>query len=297
MLQTPRNLFGLWRQYQQGERSTHDPEEHVCLQDLSYGLPQTGSGSESALQNEYTTNPFYPYPNENSFRLGEWYWKCNSEKSRASFRDLLNIVGDQEFRPEDVRHTAWDKVDSKLSAIDDDEDGMEWMDEDAGWIKKPIRIPVPFHRRTAKPGVKDYHVGDLYHRSLVSVIREKLSDPRDTQQFHFDPFELFWSPPGAQSDVRVHGELYTSPAFLDAHRELQASPREPGCNLPRVVVGMMFWLDVTHLTSFGTAKLWPCYLFFGNESKYRRNKPSKNLCNHVAYFQTVPSPSLVKFLL
>ena len=74
---------------------------------------------------------------------------------------------------------------------------------------------------------------------------------------------------------------------MDAHRELQDSPGEPDCNLPKVVVAMMFWSDATHLTSFGDAKLWPSYLHFGNESKYRRCKPSSHLCNHVAYFQAV----------
>jgi hypothetical protein len=295
-LQTPRNIFGLWRQYQQEEWPSHDPEEHVSLRDLTYGMPIPASGSGLSLQSRGLRDPFFPYPNETSFRLGEWYWNCNGEKSRTSFSDLLNIVGSEEFRPEDVRHTAWDKINSKLASSNEGEDDWaetEWMDEDAGWERKPIRISVPFHRRTAKPGCKDYLVGDLYHRPLVSVIREKLDDPEYTQQFHYDPFELFWRPAGTQSDIRVHGELYTSPAFLEAHRDLQSSPREPGCNLPRVVVALMFWSDATHLTAFGTAKLWPCYLFFGNESKNRRNKPSNNLCNHVAYFQSVQSPSLV----
>jgi hypothetical protein len=85
----------------------------------------------------------------------------------------------------------------------------------------------------------------------------------------------------------VHGELYMSPAYLEAQREIQEYPGEPGCDLPRVVVALMFWSDATHLTSFGNAKLWPLYLFFGNESKYRRCKPSCHLCEHVAYFQTV----------
>jgi hypothetical protein len=85
----------------------------------------------------------------------------------------------------------------------------------------------------------------------------------------------------------VHGELYTSSAFFDAHRELQESPGEPGCNLPKVIIAMMFSSDATQLTSFGNAKLWPNYLYFGNESKYRRCKPTNHLCNHVAYFQAV----------
>jgi hypothetical protein len=49
----------------------------------------------------------------------------------------------------------------------------------------------------------------------------------------------------------------------------------------------MFASDETHLTSFGHAKVWPVYLFFGNESKYRRGKPSLHLCNHVAYLKKV----------
>jgi hypothetical protein len=87
--------------------------------------------------------------------------------------------------------------------------------------------------------------------------------------------------------VKIYGELYQSPAFMDAHQKLQESPGEPDCNLPRAVVSLMFWSDATHLTNFGNAKLWPVYLYFGNESKYRRCKPSCHLGNHVAYFQKV----------
>ena len=97
---------------------------------------------------------------------------------------------------------------------------------------------------------------------------------------------MFWQPENCQPPIRVQGELYTSPVFINAHRELQDSPGEPGCDLPRVIVAMMFWSDGTHLTSFGNAKLWPLYLYFGNDSKYRRCKPSCNLCDHVAYFQS-----------
>jgi hypothetical protein len=266
---------------------SHDPEEFVDLQALSEGAAAADSTSSQP------DNAFYPYPNENSYLLGDWYWNNGHQKSRESFRRLLNVVGNPNFRPEDVRSTQWTKVDAALARNDFDEvpkddNQPEWMDEDAGWKKTPVTISAPFHSRSAKtPGPKDYFIGDFYHRSLVSVIREKLSQPQDVQQFHYEPFELLWQPSNGSTNVRVHGELYTSPAFLDAHRELQDAPGEPGCHLPKVVVAMMFSSDITHLTSFGDAKLWPCYLFFGNESKYRRCKPTCHLCNHVAYFQTV----------
>jgi hypothetical protein len=206
----------------------------------------------------------------------------------------VSIVGNPQFHPEDIRNTKWTKIDVELGRNDfdgwtkdvDNDDG-EWMDEDAGWKKTPVSISVPFTKKTKTPGTKIYTVGNLYHRSLVSVIREKLANPQDNQLFHYDPFELFWRSPGASKDIRVHGELYTSAAFLDAHRDLQESPGEPGCSLPRVVVAMMFSSDATHLTSFGTAKLHPNYLYFGNESKFCRCKPTCHLCNHVAYFQSI----------
>jgi hypothetical protein len=282
---TPKNIFGLFRRYHSEKQPSHDPEEHIDLQDLSDGPPLPPPSRDDIL--------FYPYPNESSFRLGEWYWGGGVQKSGEGFNRLMDIVGDPAFRPEDVRHTKWKSIDTKLAAngfdraLATDDDDAEWMDEDGGWKRTPISILVPFHRRAKKPGPQSFLVGDFYHRSFVSVIREKLVNARDIRHFHFEPFELIWRPSDALSDVRVHGELYTSPEFLKAHRELQDSPREPGCNLPRVVVALMFWSDATQLTSFGTEQLWPGYLFFGNESKYRRCKPTSHLCNHVAYFQTV----------
>jgi hypothetical protein len=266
----------------------------------------TGTNGPSQPQNK--TN-IYPFPNESSFLLGEWYWNHGVQKSRESFNKLLSIVGNPGFRSEDVLHTKWGRIDTMLAKNDFDEsgDGHEtsgtgngngfdsvgddddagWMNEDAGWKQTPIYISVPFHHRMKNPGPKKYFVGDLYHRSFVSVIREKLANRHDDQNFHYEPFELLWKPADDSVETRVHGELYTSPAFIEAHRDLQDSPREPGCDLPRVVVALMFWSDSTHLTSFGDAKLWPLYLSFGNDSKYHRCKPTCHLCNHVAYFQAV----------
>ncbi|KAH7917181.1 hypothetical protein BV22DRAFT_1052620, partial [Leucogyrophana mollusca] len=172
------------------------------------------------------------------------------------------------------------------SSMDDADGALPF--EGAGWRKTTVTIKVPFHNRTERPGVREYPAADFYHRSIVSVIREKLANDHHDELFHYQPYELQWRRGPSQRPVNVHGELYTSQAFIQAHRELQQSPPEPGCDLERVVVALMFWSDSTHLTSFGNAKLWPCYMFFGNESKYRRCKPSCRLCNHVAYFKNLP---------
>jgi hypothetical protein len=232
---------------------------------------------------------FNPYPNKNSFLLGDWYWNHGVQKSKESFHTLLSIVGDPDFNPQDVRETKWSAIDKELASNDFDDDPRNWEDEDAGWKQTSIAIDIPFHRRMQNPGVQQRVLFDLYHRSIVSVIKEKLANPKDDEKFHYEPYEYLWKPTEDSDEVRVYGELYTSAAFHDAHRDLQASAGEPDCNLPRVVVALMFASDATHLTTFGNAKLWPCYLYFGNESKYRRCRPSSKLCNHIAYFQKVRS--------
>jgi hypothetical protein len=227
---------------------------------------------------------FGPFPNQSSFQLGDWYWNRGVQKSQEDFKELLHIVGDDNFHPADVRETPWNQINRQLGINDWDKE--EWIDNDAGWSSSPITISVPFDRLTDNPGTQDY-VASFHHRSLVSVIRDKIKNQSDHPHFHYEPYELCWQPTDDLEEVRVHGEMYTSPAFIDAHNELQNSPGEPDCDLQRVVVALMFWSDATHLTNFGNTKLWPLYMFFGNESKYRRCKPSCNLCEHVAYFENV----------
>ena len=242
--------------------------------------------NEPEFSNTDHPAPSYgPYPNRNSSLLGEWYWNGGSQKSQSSFKDLLQIVGDPSFKPSDVGDINWKNIDEQLTQD-------HCVEEDTGWTRTPVTILVPAqHHRKSSPlsGPKDFVVADFYHRSIMSTVREALSSPARHRHFHYEPYDLKWQPPGLLDPLSVHGELYTSPAFLQAHLDLQNSPPEPGCDLPRCIAALMFASDATHLTSFGDVKLWPLYLYFGNESKYRRCKPSENLCSHIAYFQGVRS--------
>lgn len=197
------------------------------------------------------------------------------------------------FHPDEIRSTNWTGLDRYLGVLNASDNHPqsnaeeEWLDNDAGWIQGSVTISVPFPRRAQNPGPRDYVVKNFFHRTLLSIIRERLLDRTLSKDFRFEPYELRWDPAQKESDIGVYGELFTSPAFLQAHQALQESPPEPGCSLPRRVVALMFWSDATQLTTFGNAKLWPLYLYFGNDSKYQRCRPSANLCSHVAYFQTV----------
>ena len=218
----------------------------------------------------------------------------------SSFQNLVRIVGHPDFRPEDVAGKNWRLINAQLSGerCEGLNNENDWEDDEGrrlgGWIKTPIRINVPFSKRTRQPGSQEFDAGFLHHRKLLSMIRERITRPSVHPHLHFEPYELFWQPNGATEPVRVHGELYTSEAFIEAHNKLQESPPELECDLPRVVLSLMFASDGTQLTSFSTAKLWPVYLTIGNESKDRRSKPSCHAFEHVAYLETVSETSYVE---
>lgn len=274
---TQPNSFGLYRIYDERTLPISDPDD--C-----------SSEGHAVSKDQYA-----PYANESSFLLGEWYWNQGIQKSQRSFKNLLEIVSGPGFQPDDIKQTNWRAVDHKLGVLDasliKSQEQHEWLADDAGWMHTAVTISVPFPRRSLNPGPKAYTACDFYHRSLTSIIRERVVHASNLKGFHFEPYELRWRRHEASDDVQVHGEMYTSKAFLKAHQDLQDSPPEPNCTLPRRVVALMFWSDATQLTSFGNTKLWPLYLYFGNESKYNRCQPSAKLCAHAAYFQTVGSIS------
>lgn len=88
---------------------------------------------------------------------------------------------------------------------------------------------------------------------------------------------------------RIYHEVYTSEAMNREHEKL----REKFGSTPHpetVIAALILYSDSTHLANFGSASLWPIYLFLGNLSKYERGKPSAFAAHHLAY---IPSASLL----
>jgi Plavaka transposase len=294
ILKSTCNVFGLFCQYYATHFPDHDPERNSDFSmDTSLDFPS-----------RLSVNSYYPYPNNSSFLLGEWYWNDGIRKLESNFMNLLKIIGHPDFQPQDIARTNWCCVNAQLGRDlhggilnDEDHEGSKngWEDEQVSsdWIKTPIKIKVPFHKCTLHPGIEEFEAGKLHHHKLVSVIREKIMRPSSHPHFHFEPYKLFWQPSKTSDPVKVHGELYSSEAFIDTHCVLQESSGEQGCQLSRVIVGLMFASDGTHLTAFSNAKLWPVYLAFRNELKDRRSRPSCHAFKHIVYFETVTTASLV----
>jgi hypothetical protein len=97
ILKSTRNAFGLLRQYHATHFPEHDPDKKLTLEDLM----DTNSGTST----EPPTDSYHPYPNCSLFLLGEWYWNDGTKKSQSCFKNLIEVVGDAAFWPEDVAVT------------------------------------------------------------------------------------------------------------------------------------------------------------------------------------------------
>lgn len=287
--------FGLKKRYHSDRLPAHDPDMAQTIHDLydsPYHMHQSADDFEaqSNASGDSETPSFAPFPNLSSFELGEWFYGQGTQKSLKDFKALIQLLTSPGFSISDIQNTKWNKVFQDLGKNKDElkPSESEWID-DSGWKTTDIKIEVPIHNRMGPgKGVEEHVAGKLFHRNIVSIVEEKIRNASDARFFHYDGHELLWSPDKSDNspEIRVLSELYHSDAFLQAQKEVRDSPppQIKDCDLPRVVVGLMFWSDATHLSTFSTSKLWPLYMLFANESKHRRGA---DLCNHVAYFDAV----------
>ncbi|KAF5319997.1 hypothetical protein D9611_011026 [Ephemerocybe angulata] len=275
--------------------SAPSPASSAPAPTLSTPAPATSKGPTPPpkASKANTPNPFDPFPNVSSFELGEWFYNQGSQKSLKDFKSLIEILTDPTFSIEDLKTTKWTRVFQDLGKNKEEISvgRSQWVD-DAGWRTKDIELDVPIHNRMEKGRGMEKHVaGQLHYRSIVSIVEEKIRNAEDSRHFYYDGYELLWQPGEEKEcpEFRLVSELYHSEAFLRAQREVRESPPPQigACNLPRIVIGLSFWSDATHLSTFSISKIWPLYMLFANESKHRRTSGQNDLSNHVAYFDSL----------
>jgi hypothetical protein len=218
------------------------------------------------------------------YRFMEWATTGSNQKSQGELNRLVtDVVQAPDFKAEDL---AGFNACREYKRFDSSEK-LEESGPLSGdmWRESVVQISIPRGKGDAVGLEETFSVPELHHRSLVGVMKAALVDAM-SRHFHFSPFKRFWKT-STGTEERCFDEVYTSDAFLEADQKLQEAPNEPGCNLEKVVLGLMFWSDQTHLASFGTAKVWPLYLYFANLSKYFRGKPGSGASHHVAYIPSV----------
>ncbi|TFK59842.1 hypothetical protein BDN72DRAFT_780189 [Pluteus cervinus] len=300
------NSFSIQRTYHGLPSSI--PDENVVLNELlsdsllEQKKPRKRKKVVSQPRGDHRTisEVISPYPNLSTFFINLWFWK-RSQKAKKDRRDLVDLLLHPEFKTSDLVGVNFDQLDSEVGQ---GEVRGALPPDQRGWKVSTVRIRIPTGQKVTK-AVKRKGRGRISgtnatrtrtqrltrgHRTfrcLTKLIRDACSVDA-SKSFHWHPFEEHWRPPWTDSLERVYGELYTSPAFLRADQDLADLPTEPGCGLPRAIVALIFYSDATHVAQFGQAKLWPIYVYFGNQSKYERGRRSARAAYNLAFLPDLP---------
>jgi hypothetical protein len=211
-------------------------------------------------------------------------------KSLAELDRLVNeVILAEDFDKEDLRGFRASKELERLDNYEGDpEDIRSSFSTADGWVETSVRIRLPADgvKHPSEESAPEFHVPGLFYRRPLEVIKSAFREV-PAERFHLTPFQTFFQTSPDKPAERVYSEMYTSDAMIDEHRKISSQPKVDGCTLETVVAAIMLWSDSTHLASFGTASLWPIYLYLGNQSKYTRGKPSCFAAHHLAYIPKV----------
>ncbi|KAI0816876.1 hypothetical protein BC628DRAFT_1334130, partial [Trametes gibbosa] len=171
---------------------------------------------------------------------------------------------------------------------------------DDGWVESSVKISLPKSKvkHTSEDAAPKFEVHGVYHRRLAPLIRAAAQDTRFAEQYHWMPHQQYWLPrslrrglaQGKPRALRIVTDIFNSNAMLREHEKIREQPRNPadGDDIEYAIFSMLLWSDNTHLTQFGSASLWPIYLYLGNLSKYIRGMPTEFAAHHLAYIPGLP---------
>ncbi len=304
-VRTAANKFGLRRFY---KRRPHRPPRARTDLEACYAPTADVYVKRKARS---VAEIIFPFPNLSSWRFS-WHYSRGHKKTLDDAEAMEELVARKDFVPGDITPGQARKLRERVAAGVTEE--TPWANESAGWRKSSVTIGIPLGKKSTQasrrqasaaarrvnrhepaadtPAVhaiagEHFTVLDFHHKNMTTEVKKTFSSDPAAADFVLDPFLVERQMPNTDKTERVHGELYNSPAFVQEDIRLQNSPPEPGCDLPRVIAAIMLWSDATVVSQFGNRKVWPAYMYFGNQSKYTRARPTAHAAHHIAYFVSV----------
>ena len=254
-----------------------------------------GLAFQKVRQTITALKPFYaPFRNPTIYRLMDWFYNCSITKSLLDLNQLVkNVLLAPDFAQEDLKDFNATKENEVMDTYKEEPNSTSPspFEFDDTWIKGSVEIPLPcdgVEQQSEADAPK--FVVEVYYRKLTEVIQAALSEPA-AEKFHTFPFKAFSKPDPDSNELpeRIYSELYTGDFWNDQYDKIRNAHKNQSNydNLEAFIIALMVWSDATCLAQFGTAYLWPIYLYIGNQSKYSRGKPTSFAAHHVAYLPKV----------
>ncbi|PIL31002.1 hypothetical protein GSI_05695 [Ganoderma sinense ZZ0214-1] len=219
-----------------------------------------------------TTPDYGPFKNASQFRLMDYFYGRSDSKSLNTLDDLIAVIRSPGFSPEDLKGFSAKKAEHALD-IWVSSSGV--FSQEDGWHEGSVNIALPKTgaKYKSEEDVPKFNVPGIIYCRLLPLIKGVVEDTAS----HFSCF-YHWLPHKAEH------------AMLQADEEIRKKAHNLGDapGVEYVVLPMLFWSDVTQLSSFSSAVLWPIYLYFGNLSKYVRGRPTEFVAHHLAYISSLP---------
>ena len=275
--QTPPNTFGVWKEYLY--RPSYDPDAFISPEDLHRPHNSTIFLHEEGT--EERKEEASVYSNKSSELLMNWQNSFSDKKSNEETTRLVHsVLLHPQFRLGDIERFSATVENRRVDTA-----------EAKGTFLKSFRctsVDIDVPSGSAHEPSRKFSIPGLSYRQITSLIKDTFESPI-AKKFHLSPFKLFRKLPNCDDSERIYSEIYNLDVLLDEHDKVQRAPtNDPTCKREKVVAALMFWSDATHLATFGTAKMWPIYMLFGNLSKYIRSQPNSSATKHLAYIPPLP---------
>lgn len=282
--ETTVNKFGVFCCY--SLPPLHDPEEDLFLDNFVnptslihnpqpelHNNPLCPFGS-SILSHakEKVLGALSPFTNITVFRLMHWLHSGSVLKSASELTCLVCDV----FLPANYSHDhILDfNADQENTYLNEYTTTSSAFSADNGWCQGYVLIPLPkeWCTHSCEADAPQLQVTNIFYCLLVEVIKAAYQDPT-AYCFHWFPFQFLWQCHPTSPPEQVYTNIYNSDTMLQEHKKIctkAKNDQEQGDNdgLEYAIVPISLYLDSTHLTSFGTASLWPIYTFFASIFKY-----------------------------
>ncbi|KAH9019023.1 hypothetical protein EDB85DRAFT_1873456 [Lactarius pseudohatsudake] len=295
--QTQTNKLGVFRRY------THNPRWHPRGEDRldlicdfpSLDAPPPPVNPEVIHEiSGATLKPFAPFSNYSTAVFMAAYFSGSNVKSEKHADTVAEAIAESRFSKPELKGFSAQRENKRLDKYLNEET-HPFLTQD-GWHESTVDIRLPiegkiFQSEDEAPALQSR---SLFYRRITDVIKSVCTS-KAAESFHFTPYTMHWipDPDNPDKNERIYGEAYASDSMIQAQNDIDDLPRLEGDTRERVALGIMLASDAAHLTSFGTAEVWPVYLMFANQSKQERVRPSCHAVHHLAYVPSV-SQSLIK---
>ncbi|CAE6461675.1 unnamed protein product [Rhizoctonia solani] len=259
---TPTDTFGCYWVYPSKPLTIPDSN---CVPEDFCDQPHTREVADEPSSKPKLTdsirNAIAPCPNLSTYYFLDWFWNGNN-KSKATHG---------------VNLSALDQSLAQATYEQPRTEGLKALD---GWSAKTVTVPIPLvgkgkvHLPTTVP------IEGMFLQAILGGIRKGFMR-NDVRNFVYKPYQSYYAPPGApplSKPQMIMDEIYTSPAMLEVHKEVQRLDiSDTKCTLPRVVGAVMLGSDALQLGDFSKNKAWVLYMWLGNLSKYERFNQARSL--------------------